>query len=87
MNSRMARAWVAGKVQTMTYPNLTWADYSQMPIALPPMREQRRIIDKVNELMALCDAVQTCLVEATNIRTQLLEATIARALTRGNGLP
>ncbi len=47
---------------------------------LPPLAEQHRIVAKVNDLMALCDALEANLAAATAARTRLLEATLAEAL-------
>lgn len=61
--------------QTIYYP--AWLS---MHVALPPLAEQHRIVAKVNELMALCDALEASLAAATTARTRLLEATLAEAL-------
>lgn len=45
--------------------------------------EQKRIVAKVDELMALCDELETHLTETTTTRRQLLEATLAEALVGG----
>lgn len=51
-----------------------------LPLPLPPLAEQRRIVTKVDELMALCDALEASLAAATVARTRLLEATLTEAL-------
>jgi type I restriction enzyme S subunit len=61
--------------QTIYYP--AWLS---MHIALPPLAEQHRIVAKVKELMALCDALEASLAATTTARTRLLEATLAEAL-------
>ncbi len=53
---------------------------TQVLIPLPPLAEQRRIVAKVNELMAICDALEASLAGATTARTRLLDATLAEAL-------
>ncbi len=50
-------------------------------IPLPPLAEQHRIVAKVDELMTLCDALESQLTITTNIRSRLLEAAIHDALS------
>jgi len=38
-----------------TFRELSGKEFSLIPIAVPPIAEQKRIVDKVDELMALCD--------------------------------
>jgi type I restriction enzyme S subunit len=49
-------------------------------VGLPPLAEQHRIVAKVDELMALCDAIEASLTTATTVRTCLLEATLRETL-------
>jgi type I restriction enzyme S subunit len=77
LNSPYCRDWVAETVQTLTYPNLSWSDYSRMPVAIPPLAEQGRIVAKVDELMALCDALEAALRSGEELKGRLLEAVLA----------
>ena len=49
-------------------------------IPLPPLAEQRRIVAKVSELMALCDRLEASLAAAETARAKLLDALLAEAL-------
>jgi type I restriction enzyme S subunit len=60
--------------------NISQDKLRAIPIPLPPISEQRRIVARVDELMAVCDALEAGLAEATTARTRLLEATLADAL-------
>lgn len=51
-----------------------------LPIPLPPLAEQRRIVAKVDELMALCDQLEASLACAATDRARLLEALLHEAL-------
>ena len=51
-----------------------------IPIPLPPLAEQHRIVAKVDELMALCDQLEQQLSQADQQRRRLLEAVLAEAL-------
>ena len=50
------------------------------PFPLPPLAEQRRVVAKVEELLALCDALEVRLRTAQTTATHLLDATLDRAL-------
>ena len=47
---------------------------------LPPLAEQHRIVAKVDELMALCDALKACLAEAQATQIHLADAIVERAV-------
>jgi type I restriction enzyme S subunit len=46
-------------------------------LALPPLAEQRRIVAKVNELMALVDQLESQITASEEAGTKLLDALVA----------
>jgi type I restriction enzyme S subunit len=56
------------------------SDMGEMLVPLPPESEQHRIVDKVDELMALCDQLKARLGEAGKTRTHLAEAVVEQAV-------
>lgn len=52
----------------------------RIPIPLQPLAEQHRIVAKVDELMALCDQLETQLTTTTADSRRLLEAVLRDAL-------
>jgi len=56
-----------------------------LPIAIPPLKEQRRIVAKVDELMALCDQLeqqQTHSTEAHKTLVEILLSTLTRVASQ-----
>ena len=64
----------------MTVPKLNQARLVSIPVALPPLAEQHRIVAKVDELMALCDQLEQQ-TEASLGAHQMLVETLLSALT------
>ena len=54
--------------------------FAHSPFPLPPLAEQRRIVSKVDELMALCDQLETRLAKVKTTRSRLLESMLREAL-------
>ena len=55
-------------------------DVKKYPIPLPPLAEQRRIVARVDELMALVDQL-----EAQQARAQVTASALLEALVAGVG--
>jgi type I restriction enzyme S subunit len=51
-------------------------------IGIPPVAEQRRIVAKVDQLMALVDQLETQLTQSRAIAQSLMEAVIAELTTK-----
>jgi type I restriction enzyme S subunit len=47
---------------------------------LPPTEEQKRIVDKVDQLMALCNELEAKLDQAQQHSEKLMEATVRQLL-------
>ncbi len=64
----------------MTAKGIKAANLKPLPIPLPPLAEQHRIVAKVDELMALCDRLEASLTATADTRRRLLDALLAEAL-------
>jgi type I restriction enzyme S subunit len=51
-----------------------------MVVPLPPLAEQHRIVEKVDELMALCDQLKDRLNQAQTLQQQLADAVVEQSL-------
>lgn len=55
--------------------------FAREPLPFPPLPEQNRIVEKVDELMALCDQLKAHLSESSKTRTNLAEAVVEVAVS------
>jgi type I restriction enzyme S subunit len=60
--------------------NLVLRKIAAFVLPIPPMREQRRIVTKVDELMALCDNLKARLADARTIQVRLADAIVNQAV-------
>ena len=56
---------------------------NSIPIALPPLAEQQRIVAKVDELMAICDQLEAQITVTEQDSRRFLESVLADALAPG----
>ena len=59
----------------------------EQPVPLPPREEQYRIVEKVDELMGLCDRLESSVVSASQTRLKLLESLLHEVFVSAEGTP
>jgi type I restriction enzyme S subunit len=74
INATDLRPYVTGTAQ----PKMNQAKMNAIPVALPPMAEQHRIVEKVDELMLLCDRLEASQAEREGRRDRLVMASLNR---------
>jgi type I restriction enzyme, S subunit len=81
-----ARAYYAQKASgaSPSMKNVSREVIYRLPIPLPPIAEQHRIVAKVDQLMAVCDELEVALASAQTERGRLLESLLPDALTAGS---
>jgi type I restriction enzyme S subunit len=79
-NSPLAVHLMLASRVTTAQPNMSLTDAREFPVPIPPRAEQQRIVAKVNELMALCDRLETQLSTAQAETSRLLESVLQNAL-------
>jgi type I restriction enzyme S subunit len=80
IRSEMTQA-VIRKAKNSTNDNISMGDIKGLRIPVPPLAEQRRIVEKVEQLMTMVDALETQLDASRTTGEKLLEAMVAE-LTR-----
>jgi type I restriction enzyme S subunit len=69
-----------GERQAAAQPCLYINRIQSLLIPLPPLAEQRRIVAKVDALMALCDRLEASLTATAATRRRLLDVLLSEAL-------
>jgi type I restriction enzyme S subunit len=72
-----ANGVLAGFFTGATIKHLTGRSLAAYPVPIPPLAEQRRIVAKVEQLMALVDALETQLAASRATAANLLSALVA----------
>jgi type I restriction enzyme S subunit len=63
----------------MTARGIKAAKLKLIPLPVPPEAEQARIVSKVEELMAFCEALKFCMRDAAAIQRHLADAVVEQA--------
>jgi type I restriction enzyme S subunit len=76
LNSPIAKAFAAEENHGMTRERINLANAKALPVSVPPLAEQRRIVAKVDQLMALVDELETQLAASRATAANLLSALV-----------
>jgi type I restriction enzyme S subunit len=72
VNAISLEAYITGTAQ----PKMNQAKMNSIPVAVPPLPEQHRIVAKVDELMALCDELEARQEEARTTQAALTRSAL-----------
>ncbi|MDE0257524.1 MAG: restriction endonuclease subunit S [Gammaproteobacteria bacterium] len=78
LRSSFMIACVEQRQRGQAYPAINSSDFAVLPFPLAPLAEQRRIVAKVDELMALCDRLGETRAAREDTRDRLTKASLAR---------
>lgn len=67
---------------TMSYPVFGMGKARNMPIPLPPLAEQIRIVQKINELLQYCNDLEASIKQSESQNTTLLQQVLREALRK-----
>jgi len=80
LQTQWCLSWMRQASEATAQPHLYIGDTKRMPVPIPSISEQHRIVAKVDELMALCDRLESQLTTAQTESRRLLEALLHEAL-------
>lgn len=78
--SRSVQKQILDMATGMTATGVKASRLKELPLPIPPLGEQLRIVAKVTELLALCDQLKARIVAARAKHAQLAEAIVSRAV-------
>lgn len=82
LNSPIAKAFAAEENHGMTRERINLGNAKALPVPVPPLAEQHRIVAKVDQLMALVDQLETQLASSRAAAGKLMEAVVAELTTQ-----
>jgi type I restriction enzyme S subunit len=80
LSSDFVQAQFLEKTKQMAQPKLALKRIAGAKFCLPPLAEQHRIVAKVDELMAICDALKARLTDAQTTQIHLADAIVEQAV-------
>lgn len=80
MMSSGFQAQLSDAATGMTATGIKSSRLKEIPVPIPPLAEQHRIVAKVDQLMALCDQLKARLNQARQVHEQLANALVEQAV-------
>ena len=87
INSPFVRQQSKDNTQGIGNQNLVLRLINGFALPIPPLAEQHRIVDKADELMALCDRLEESLAAGDDSRCRLLDALLHETLSPSEEVP
>jgi len=87
LNSPTCQRLAAAHHHGMTLVRIGLGNFRRIPIPVPSLLEQQRIVAKLDQLMAACDRLEARLSTAESEHAQLLEAVLHHALNSASASP
>jgi type I restriction enzyme S subunit len=66
-----------------TFTEVSGTDLANIPFPLPPIEEQKRIAETIDQLMEECDSLGTLLKKRDGLRSKLVDSVLDKAVQNG----
>jgi len=80
LNSHVAKQFASEENRGMTRQRINLGNCKALPVPIPPIEEQHRIVAKVDELMTLCEQLKARLTDAQTTQLHLTDAIVEQAV-------
>lgn len=80
LSSQFVQRQFSDSTNQLAQPKLALHRIADSILALPPISEQRRIVVKIDQLMALCDQLKTRLIQSRQLNEQLTSTLVEQAV-------
>ncbi|AEJ03099.1 restriction modification system DNA specificity domain-containing protein [Nitrosomonas sp. Is79A3] len=80
MNSIAKAYFQASSKQTTNLASINMTQLKNCLLAVPTLREQHRIVTKVDELMTLCDQLKSRITQASQLQKKLADGVVEQAI-------
>jgi type I restriction enzyme, S subunit len=67
-------------IGTAGQDNISVTKAQNIPVPIPPLEEQERIVSKVNELFSICDQLKSYIVDASKLQRKIANVLVEEAL-------
>jgi len=79
--SEQFQAQLQENASGMTATGIRASKLKEIPVSLPPLLEQDRIVSKVDELLKVCDHLKSCITVTQSIQIKISDAIAKKALS------
>lgn len=80
--SKLGQKEIFKHVKATAQPSLSMGTIRDIDFAIPPLAEQHRIVQKLDELMQTCDALEASIKESASQNEKLLQQVLREALRK-----
>ncbi len=81
IDSPIGQNWMTGETKGVALPGVNVVDFRRMPMGIPSLQEQNKIVAKVEQLMQLCYKLKTRISDSQIVQLHLTECIVEEAVS------